>query len=283
MSGQQRNHGSQPTPPLVTLLTDFGLNDEYVGVMKGVILTYAPEARLVDITHLVPPQNVAAASHLLARSYPYFPRGTVHLVVVDPGVGSSRSILALAGDGHYFIGPDNGVFTPVFLRATSLAIHRVTASHLFLARIGSTFHGRDIMAPIAGRLAAGLELEQVGPAIAARECVRISADEVILEGEMLRGEIRYIDRFGNLCTTFGKEDVERFAASREVVIRIGDLRIPFCTSYADSPAGAPLALYDSHDRVEIAINQGNAARALAVTVGTPIFLSLCLYEKPDCG
>lgn len=238
-------------------------------------MSLAPNVRIVDISHLVPPQNIEAASHLLKRAYPYFPAGTVHLAVVDPGVGSSRSILAVAADGQFFVGPDNGIFTPVFLKAASLAVHRVTASHLFLGSVGKTFHGRDIMAPIAAHLAAGLAaLGQVGPRIAVRDCLHLRHIEVIREGEILRGEITYIDRFGNLCTSISKEDVANFAAGREVIVRVADLSIPFCHSYADQDRGRLLALYDSHDRVEIAVNQGDAAQELDIAVGAPVCLSL---------
>lgn len=272
---RQKKIDRLPTPPLITLLTDFGLNDEYVGVVKGVILAYAPDARIVDITHLVPPQNVRAASHLLARTYPYFSPGTVHLVVVDPGVGSARSILAVAADGQYFVGPDNGIFTPVFLRATSLAIHRVTASHLFLSKVGMTFQGRDIMAPIAARLAAGFDLDKVGPDIPVQDCLHAYFGKAIRRGEMLQGELLHIDRFGNLCTNISRHEVENFAAGREVVAKIGaDLVIPFCHSYAEQAIGGLLALYDSHDHLEIAVNQGNAAQELNIAVGATICLSL---------
>lgn len=260
--------------PIVTLLTDFGLHDEYVGVMKGVIFTYAPDVRIVDITHFIPPQNVRAASHLLARAYPYFPQDTVHLVVVDPGVGSSRSILAVAADGQYFVGPDNGVFTPVFLRAASLAVHRVTDSHLFLDKVGRTFHGRDIMAPIAARLATGFDLGRVGPRIPTEECVHVTHRKAFRKGEELQGEILHVDSFGNLCTNISRQEVESFTAGREFLVKIGENLIPFCSTYSGQPKGKLLALYDSHELLEIAINQGNAAQALNIAVDTPIFLSL---------
>ena len=274
MNRLKKKH-SRPNTPLLTLLTDFGLNDEYVGVVKGVILTYAPDAHIVDITHLVPPQSVRAASHLLARAYPYFPPGTVHLVVVDPGVGTSRAILAVAADGQFFVGPDNGVFTPVFLRATSLAVHRVTASHLFLTKVGATFHGRDIMAPIAARLAAGLDLNTVGPAMPVQDCIHAHYGKTFRKGGMLLGEILHVDRFGNLCTNIVRQEVESFAAGREVVVRIREgLIIPFCQSYAEQAAGTLLALYDSHDHLEIAVNLGNAAQELNMAAGATICLLL---------
>lgn len=274
MNRHKKRHRS-PSPPLLTLLTDFGLEDEYVGVVKGVILTYAPEARIVDLSHLVPPQNVRAASHLLARTYRYFPPGTVHLTVVDPGVGSSRAILAMAADGQYFVGPDNGLFTPIFLSAISLAVHRVTASHLFLSKVGATFHARDIMAPIAARLAAGLDLTGVGPVMPVRECIHASYGRIVRKDGMLQGEVLHVDRFGNLCTNFVRQEVESFAAGREVVVRIGDdLLIPIAHAYAEQAAGTLLAIYDSHDHLEIAVNRGNAAHELNMAVGATICLVL---------
>lgn len=273
--GRLKRDKRRSKAPIITLLTDFGLHDEYVGVMKGVILTYAPEARLVDLTHLIPPQNIQAAAHVLARAYPYFPSGTVHLAVVDPGVGSSRAILAVASGGQYFVGPDNGVFTPVFNQATQPAVHLITASELFLAKVGRTFHGRDIMAPLAARLACGLQLDKLGPRIPVQDCVHAHPRKVFPEGGRLRGEILHIDHFGNLCTNITREDVEAFAAGRAVVITVGErLILPFCHSYSDQPAGKPLALYDSHEQVEIAVNQGSAARELNIPFGMPIYLSL---------
>lgn len=269
------NRRKKKNAPIVTLLTDFGLNDEYAGVVKGIILSYAGDAHIVDITHLIPPQNIQAASHLLARTYPYFPPGTVHLVVVDPGVGSSRSILAMAADGQYFVGPDNGIFTPIFLRTTSLTVHRVTASHLFREKVGMTFHGRDIMAPIAARLAVGFDLDQVGPRISTHECIHAQHSKVIRQGEGLRGEVLHVDRFGNLCTNISRQEIESFACGREVFVNIGeDLLVPFCHSYADQQKGRLLALYDSDDHLEISVNQGNAAQELQMAVGAPICLAL---------
>lgn len=264
--------------PIITLITDFGLRDEYVGVLKGVILTLAPKVRLVDITHLIPPQGVQTASHLLARSCTYFPPGTVHLVIVDPGVGSSRSILAIAADSHYFIGPDNGVFTPVFLRAGSLRVHRVTAADLFLDNVGATFHGRDIMAPVAARLAAGLALDHVGPRIPVEDCVHTLQETGIRTGDMLQGEILHVDNFGNLCTNITRQEVEIFASGKEIFIWVNETLIPFCHAYADQDKGRLLALYDSHDYLEIAINQGNAAQELDMAIGSIIILS---RRRPD--
>lgn len=269
--------------PVITLITDFGLKDEYVGAVKGVILTTAPNARIVDITHLIPPQNVQAASHLLARASGYFPPGTVHLAIVDPGVGTSRSILAIAADSQYFIGPDNGIFTPIYGSAASLAVHRVTAADLFLATVGATFHGRDIMAPVAARLASGLAIDKVGPRIAVQDCVHSPHGAITRRGNMLQGEIVHVDNFGNLCSNISRREAENFAGSMTIAVRITDnIVIPLCHSYGDRARGDLLALYDSHDYLEIAVNQGSAARRLNLTVGARILLSLCLPVTPAC-
>jgi hypothetical protein len=269
------------TIPIITLITDFGLKDEYSGVVKGVILATAPNARIVDITHLIPPQSVQTASHLLARAFGYFPPGTVHLVIVDPGVGTSRSILAIAADSQYFIGPDNGIFTPIYLGAASLVVHRVTAADLFLATVGATFHGRDIMAPIAAKLATGLDIDKVGPRIAVQDCVHTLQNTITRTGDMLQGEIVHVDNFGNLCSNISRQAVEKFADSMAIVVRVAENNlIPLCHSYGDRARGDLLALYDSHDYLEIAVNQGSAACRLNLTVGARIFLSVCLPGTP---
>jgi S-adenosyl-L-methionine hydrolase (adenosine-forming) len=259
--------------PIVTLITDFGLQDEYVGVMKGVILQYAPEARIVDISHLIPPQAIGTAAHLLRRSYRYFPAPSVHLVVVDPGVGSDRAILAIAADNHFFVGPDNGVFTTVFNHATDIAIHRVKAANLLLKNISATFHGRDIMAPVAGQLAVGLAISKVGPAIPKEKCVQLESAACIRLPHTLHGEVIHVDGFGNLCTNICRQDIESFASGREISIQIGkDFSIPLDTTYVIRDKGTVLALYDSQDHLEIAVNQGNAARQLRLSIGAKIIV-----------
>lgn len=268
--------------PIITLITDFGLRDEYVGVVKGVILTNAPSAHIVDITHLIPPQRVQTASHLLARTSGYFPPGTVHLAIVDPGVGSSRSILAIAADSQYFIGPDNGIFTPIFLGAASLAVHRVTAAVLFPGSVSATFHGRDIMAPIAAKLASGLDIDKVGPRVAVQDCVHTHSCIINRKGDMLEGEIVHVDNFGNLCSNISRQAVENFAGSMAIIVRVTeDYSIPLCHAYGDRSTGDLLALYDSHEYLEIAVNQGSAAQRLNLTVGAKIVLSVCRSMAPN--
>ena len=261
-------------PPIVTLISDFGLQDEYAGVMKGVILTHAPEARIVDISHLIPPQSIRTATYLLIRSYRFFPAHTVHMVVVDPGVGSDRAILAMTADSHYFVGPDNGVFTPLFDHATNPAIYRATISHRLQRNISSTFHGRDILAPIAGQLAMGREISELGSKISAEQCLRLEEAPCIRQGCTLQGEVIHIDAFGNLCTNIRRQDVSDFAIRHDITIEMKNgLVVPLKTTYADGIKGTILALYDSHDHLEIAMNQGHAAQHLSLAIGDKIVLS----------
>ena len=265
-----------PLHPLVTLITDFGLADEYVGVLKGVILSHNMNIRIVDISHLVPAQNIQTASRLLARSYDFFPSSTVHLVIVDPGVGTGRSILAIDSGSHYFVGPDNGIFTPIFKTNKPLLVHRVTESQLFLPLVSNTFHGRDIMAPVAAQLASGLAIESVGPRIAPEDCMQIGPGSCSVIDGVLYGEITHLDRFGNLCTNISRKEVEKFSAGKKISLQVGgnyDVKIDtFCSSYAGQPKGTLLALYDSHDFLEIAENMGNASQRFKSPKGSQVRL-----------
>lgn len=266
---------AKPQRPILTLITDFGLQDEYVGVVKGVILSHARDALIVDISHLVPPQAIGTASHLLARSFGYFPPATVHLVIVDPGVGSNRAILAISANSHYFVGPDNGVFTQILDRADSVSVYRVDTAAPLFKNISATFHGRDIMAPVAGQLAAGLAINRLGPGIAKNHCQRLVRPACRRLGAALQGEIVHIDGFGNLCTNIRREDIESFSAGRPIHVQVNDkLLLSLDHSYASQVKGVALALYDSHDFLEIAINQGNAAQILQLAVGMKISLVL---------
>lgn len=264
--------------PIVTLITDFGLTDEYVGVLKGIILGYNSAIRIVDISHLVPPQNIRTASHLLARSYSFFPPGTVHLVIVDPGVGSDRSVLAIHSESHYFVGPDNGTFTPILNTANSLSVHMITESNLFLNTVSNTFHGRDIMAPVAAQLATGLAINRVGPHIAPEDCLLSGPGSCSVIDGVLHGEITHVDGFGNLCTNISRNEVEKFSGGKKITIQIGgNAELPvdtFCSSYAGQTKGALLALFDSHGFLEIAENMGNASQRLRSSTGSRVLLFL---------
>jgi hypothetical protein len=272
------NHPQDPSRPIVTLITDFGLSDEYVGVLKGVILSHNADIRIVDITHLVPAQDIRTAAHLLARSYGFFPPGTVHLVIVDPGVGSDRPLLAIHSDCHFFIGPDNGIFTPIMKKNMSLSIHRITNQDFFLRTVSKTFHGRDIMAPVAAQLATGLGIDRVGPRVRPEDCLLSGPEPCSVIDGVLHGEITHVDRFGNLCTNISRKEVEKFSDGKKIVIQVGKdgkrTVDTLCSSYAGQAENALLALYDSHDFLEIAVNMGNASEQLKSSAGTEILLLL---------
>jgi S-adenosylmethionine hydrolase len=258
--------------PLVALLTDFGTQDHYVGVMKGVILGICPEAALVDITHEVPPQDVAAAEAELAASYRYFPAGAIFLVVVDPGVGSARRPIAAEAGGFFFVAPDNGVLTAVFDETPPSRVVTLAQDRYALTRprgAGVTFDGRDRFAPAAAWLARGESLAAFGPPVSAPvrlERVRASADAAGVSGVVVR-----VDRFGNLITNIDRAAIDRLRAGGAVTVEaagraIGDL-VP---AYADAPAGAVCALVSSSGHLEVAVNGGSAAAALGLGRGSPV-------------
>jgi len=181
---------------VITLTSDFGLEDEYVGVMKGVIVSIAPAARIIDLSHGIKRQAVQEAAFVLAAAYRYFPKGTVHVAVVDPGVGSDRKIILLRADGHFFIAPDNGLLTFLLAGDRFEAVHEVANRDLFIKPVSNTFHGRDIMAPVAARLAAGLDMEAVGPAIDRAAVVRFRLPRLTINREQgtVTGTIIGVDR-----------------------------------------------------------------------------------------
>ncbi len=268
---------TNPAYPLVTLITDFGLTDEYVGVVKGVMLCHNPALHIVDISHLIPPQDTSSASHLLTRSYSYFPPGSVHLVIVDPGVGSDRPLLAIHSDGYFFVGPDNGIFTPILNGTKPAAVHRITEADLFLPTVSATFHGRDIMAPVAAQLATGLPIGRVGPPVLPQDCLLSGPGPCAVIDDVLHGEITHVDRFGNLCTNISRRDLEGLSGEQKISLQIGDedtefLDVPLASSYVGQEKNGMLALYDSHDFLEIAVNRGNAAQRLQASTGTKVLL-----------
>ncbi|MBI5434666.1 MAG: SAM-dependent chlorinase/fluorinase [Planctomycetes bacterium] len=250
---------------VVSLLTDFGLVDPYVGVMHGVILAGAPRARVVDLTHGVPAQDIAVAAFYLERSWKYFPGGSVHLAVVDPGVGSDRRILAVSHDGHIFLAPDNGLLTAFYADATwvrSLDIERFS-----LAERSRTFHGRDVFAPTAARLVEGLDPRELGPVCDDPELRPTGGPRRISE-RALEAHVLLADRFGNLVTDLRAVDLEGGAS--QWVARVGERRIPILATYSDARAGELIALVDSFGCVELAVVKGSAARRLALSPGAKV-------------
>ncbi len=256
---------------IITLLSDFGLEDGYVAAMKGVISGIAPDARLVDITHLVPPQDVALGRFQLLTVAPYFPAGTVHLAVVDPGVGTARRAVAIRStSGSLLVGPDNGLLTGVLESDPPLAAVELSEPRFWRTRGPSaTFHGRDIFSPVAAHLARGVPLESVGRTLGLEELVRLELPgwEHVPGGA--RGAVQAIDRFGNVISNVQGTLLESHGAW---TASLGGHTVPGHRTYGEVPPGKALALVGSHGFVEIALNRGDAARALGARVGDPVQL-----------
>ncbi|HEU4828085.1 MAG TPA: SAM-dependent chlorinase/fluorinase, partial [Gemmatimonadales bacterium] len=235
---------------LITLLTDFGTTDAYVAEMKGRILSLAPEAQLVDVSHTLAPGDVRAAAYIMGRVWQQFPEGTVHLAVVDPGVGTDRHALAVSAHGHFFIGPDNGILSSVIRDArVSVAILPIPDG------VSSTFHGRDVFAPAAAALSCGSGLGEIGEVFRGVP-VRIATREPYHEGKTLIGEVIYVDRFGTLVTNFTAENLPDYASVEIEGVEVGKLR----RTYGDVPTGGLVAYLGSAGDVEIAVRDGSAAR-----------------------
>lgn len=256
---------------IITLLSDFGLSDVYVGVMKGVIAQINPALRVVDLTHQIPPQNVTAARFNLMNAYPYFPEGTVHVAVVDPGVGSHRRGIALQLDTGFLVGPDNGLFSGVLTQAEVVAAVELTNSQYWRTPTPSTtFHGRDIFAAVGTHLASGVPLGELGNAIAPNTLVQLPIPERTLTDTSITGCIQYIDYFGNLVTNIPAADVQRKTWS----VAVGDRIIPASQTYSDRALGELVALVGSHGWVEIAVNAGSAKSLLQLNVSDPVKIFL---------
>jgi S-adenosylmethionine hydrolase len=258
--------------PVIALLTDFGVHDHYVGAMKGVMLTIAPDATLVDISHDVPPHDVLAGALELAAAYRFFPSATVFLVVIDPGVGSTRRGIAAEAGEYRFVGPDNGVLTAVFDEQPPKRIVELSERRYARATVSRTFEGRDRFAPAAAWLAKGLELPALGRPAAGVHKLDIPAPAS--EGGAVSGQVLRVDRFGNLITNVDRRTFDRLAAGGTVDIRIGPHVVPkLVSTYADVPAGEVCALFGSTDRLEIAANRGSAAAALGLERGAPVHVT----------
>jgi S-adenosylmethionine hydrolase len=244
--------------PIITLLTDFGTADGYVGEIKGVLLTRVRDAQLIDITHDVPPQDVESARLAVARTWRRFPEGTVHIVIVDPGVGSEREGLAVASDSRFLVGPDNGVLSPALLFAAARAVTLPIA-----ANAAPTFHGRDVFAPAAADLATGAALDALGTE-ATGPLVRRTPEAHRLADGSVRGEVIAVDRFGNAITNL--------MGLRGGVIDVNGSTLSVRRTYADVPARAAVAVVGSLGLIEIAVRDGNAALELRLARGSVVVM-----------
>jgi len=257
---------------LITLLTDFGQRDGYVAAMKGVMLSLHPPAQLIDLSHEVEPQNVYAGAFLLQAHYSYFPPGTVHLAVVDPGVGSERAALACLAGNHFFVAPDNGLLD-FCLDSSGRRAVRLTQKKFWRKTPSSTFHGRDIFAPVAAHLARGESLANLGEPFELQR--RLPSLECRAVGKTLRGQVIYIDRFGNLISNITAQRLRAFSRNRPVTITLaGHLIGGLCKTYSDVPPDAPLTLIGSFGYLEIGVNLGNAQARFGVRCGASIAIEL---------
>jgi hypothetical protein len=256
---------------MVTLFTDFGLADPFVGIMKGVILTRCPDALIVDLCHGVPPQHVLGSAFLLHTATPFFPPGTIHVAVVDPGVGSARRALAARIGGQVFLAPDNGLLSYVLEAEPAESVRTITARELWLPEVCATFHGRDIFASVAGHLAGGVPLERVGPEI--QDPVRLSIPRPRVEtGQRLVGEVVWIDRFGNGITSIHRRDLGAWlggGGAARVAVRdrwLGSV----VGHFAEAGPGGSGAVIGSSGHLELFINHGNLAAAWGISPGDPV-------------
>jgi S-adenosyl-L-methionine hydrolase (adenosine-forming) len=255
---------------VVTITTDFGHQGPFVATMKGMILTRLADARIIDVTHEVPVYWPAEAGFWLARAYGYFPPGSVHIAVVDPGVGTNRDIIAMQADGHAFLAPDNGLLAPIVGRAKNVAIHRVelagVRARFKLGTPSATFHGRDIFAPLAAEIAAGrAHVADMGPQTT--DIVPAWVEDPTVTADQINGVVITIDHFGNLITNIEADLIQRF---RQPIVRTGGHSFPLKRTYGDVRPGDYLALVNSFGVIEIARAEQSAADGLGLGRGAPV-------------
>lgn len=254
--------------PLITLTTDFGTGSHYVAAAKGVILALNPEVRILDLSHDIPAQDLREAAFFLTATLPYFPPDTLHVVVVDPGVGSERAILYVEFANLRLLVPDNGCWTWLIEGGRRKPrVIRLTEKRFWRGRISPTFHGRDIFAPVAANLSLGLDPRELGPIVS--DWVRLDRPAPRHESNTIAGEVIYVDRFGNLITNIPGEALIR--DDRPKHIRIEGVEVPHIVrTYSDVEPGTLVALVSSSEWLEVAVNQGDAARQLDARIGTPV-------------
>ncbi len=260
--------------PIITLTTDYGTSDHYVGAMKGVILNINPEATVVDISHSVLAHDILDGALTIGQANKYFPPRTIHMVVVDPGVGTSRRPILVAGDTHYFVAPDNGVLSAVYDQSESIHAWHITAEHYFLNPVSATFHGRDIFAPTAAWLSKTWQTASFGDEIT--DFVRFAIPKPKANGNAIKCIVLRVDHFGNLITNLKPEDAPAlFTADAKFTIRVGTGIIQrMVATFSEGTAGEAVALVGSSGYLEISVNKGNAARALGVARGSEVVVEV---------
>jgi S-adenosylmethionine hydrolase len=254
---------------IVTLTTDFGTESPYVAAMKGVLLGIDPAVRLIDLSHLIPPQDIRHAAYFLASALPYFPKTALHVVVVDPGVGTERAILYVqAGDCRLLV-PDNGCWTYLPYGDRPTLVIRVDEPRYWRKSVSHTFHGRDIFAPVAGHLTLGGDPHFLGPVV--NDWVRLPPNESRREAKQITGEVVVVDHFGNLITNIRRETMAGVPANARLMVGPAEVA-DWVQAYGEAPKGALVALYSSDGYVEVAVAQGNAAKRLGIAAGTEVVI-----------
>jgi S-adenosyl-L-methionine hydrolase (adenosine-forming) len=271
---QKLRYGLPRTPqPVITLTTDFGLTDHFAGTMKGVILNIAPAAAIIDISHEVAAFGIQDGAFTIAQAYSYFPKKTIHVIVVDPGVGSARRPILAEMAGQYFIAPDNGVLSMIYTREKRVRVRHITAEKYFLQPVSRTFHGRDVFSPVAAHLAAGISAAHFGKPI--DDYLRLTFHQPAHTGKRVwTGTVLHVDRFGNLITNMHIGDFPAIARGA-FELAVGLERLSgLATTFAEGKPGELLLLVGSSGYLEVAANQDSAARRLGCGVGAPVELTL---------
>lgn len=260
------------SPRIITLTTDFGTSDTYVGVMKGVILGINPRVQVVDITHAIPPQDVHEAAFLIHSAHRYFPQDTIHIIVVDPGVGSSRNAIVCQTDNASFVCPDNGVLSYLLQGNRTFQATTIENAAYLLPQVSNTFHGRDIFAPVAAHLSLGVPLADIGTPV--HSLVQLQIPTMHIADDTLSGQIIKVDSFGNLITNISQSDFVGFTeTASSYFIQAGDARITRLNrAYAESGIREPLAIIGSFGLLEIAVNHGSAAECLGLKRGDTVII-----------
>ena len=267
--------GALPQRPIVTLTTDFGTNDHFVGAVKGVILDIVPEATIVDISHAVQAFDVLDGALTISQAYSYFPTGTIHMIVVDPGVGTTRRPIIASSDGYHFVAPDNGVLSMIYAKEERIHVRHITADHYFRQPVSSTFHGRDVFAPVAAYLAKLVDSHKFGDEI--EDYVRFAAPKPKPAADnKIRGVVLKVDRFGNLITNVTPEDAPvLFAGKGGFKITVGNKEITEIRSaYAEGTAGEVFGILGSMGYLEIVANRAAAAQLTGAGKGSEVSIAL---------
>ena len=255
--------------PFITLTTDFGSKDPFTGIMKGVILSINPAVRIIDISHDIEPQNILEAAFVIAMSYRSFPHKTIHVVVIDPGVGSRRRPILVAGDFHYFIGPDNGVFSRIYDLNERCEVVHLNARHYFLPDRSSTFDGRDIFAPVASWLSKGIDISKFGDRITDYVKLPMPASQM-KEDNIIQGEVIHIDRFGNLITNIDSGQMKTLNAGKGLKILLKGIEASMKKYYSEAGDGQLNSLINSFGYLELFVKNGSAATGFGVSIGEKV-------------